>query len=235
MENYINKVKKIAESLLWTVTIDDERIDFQTYTTYGQDCNFSIYIKETFKEFCDRLYEFYQGFDCSTQTYLWLDDEGHGTNGAPYDMMDVYNDMKEYEGEIYKLYREIESAYKEERYIYLTDEAELSAGEMPEDMLCPEDADTAIEYSLPRNFSDKAKAFWKYLDDAAFIFEYKGDLVITDESLQLREYSSDLYNLAPRWTMGSWEELEKMLELCYNDHGEEEMAEYMEAVKNETL
>ena len=235
MENYINKVKKIAENLSWTVTIDDDHIDFQTYTTYGQDCNFRLTLEETFEEFCDSLYEFYNNFDCSYETYLWLGNDGHGTNGAPYDMMDVYNDMKEYEEEIYKLYKEIEIAYKGDGYVYLTDEAELSAGEMPEDMSCPEDADTAIEYSLPRNFSDKAKAFWKYLDDTAFIFEYKGDLVITDESLQLREYTSDLYNLAPRWTMDSWEELEKMLELCYNEHGEEEMAEYMEAVKNETL
>lgn len=29
----------------------------------------------------------------SYETYIWLDDTGHGRNGAPYDMIDVYNDM----------------------------------------------------------------------------------------------------------------------------------------------
>ncbi len=33
-------------------------------------------------------------FDCSEEAYIWLDNTGHGVNGAPYDMKEVYNDME---------------------------------------------------------------------------------------------------------------------------------------------
>lgn len=33
-------------------------------------------------------------YDVSSQTILWLDAEGHGVNGAPHDMKDVYEDME---------------------------------------------------------------------------------------------------------------------------------------------
>lgn len=33
-------------------------------------------------------------FDISEEAYLWLDSSGHGTNGAPYDMRDVYEDFE---------------------------------------------------------------------------------------------------------------------------------------------
>ena len=38
--------------------------------------------------------EYYEGFDVDSETYLWLDDNGHGTNGAPYRMRDVLEDME---------------------------------------------------------------------------------------------------------------------------------------------
>ena len=28
------------------------------------------------------------------EAYIWLDDSGHGKNGAPHDMKDVYEDME---------------------------------------------------------------------------------------------------------------------------------------------
>lgn len=37
------------------------------------------------------------------ETYTCLDHSGHGINGAPYDMRDVYNDMEECQDEIEKL------------------------------------------------------------------------------------------------------------------------------------
>ena len=226
MENYIDKVKKIADDLAWNVKIDDCNINFQKYSSLNQECCFNLEIAETFKEFCDIFYNYYQGFDCSYETYLWLDETGHGKNGAPYEMIDAYNDMKEYERDLYELYKEIESACKGERYIYLTDNAELAYGETPKDMQCPQEAYLAIEYSLPQNFSDKAKRYWEYLEGAAFIFEYKGRLVITDESLELTEYE----NGAPRWVFNSWKELEEMLEMCYDDYAEgiEEILEPVE-------
>lgn len=33
-------------------------------------------------------------FDISEEAYIWLDSDGHGRDGAPYDMRDVYNDFE---------------------------------------------------------------------------------------------------------------------------------------------
>lgn len=107
MKKYIKKVKKIAENLDWNITIDGDSIYFQRYSTAGQDFNVEIEIKDTAQEFCDSLYSYYENFDVSYEAYLWLDNTGHGTNGAPYEMIDVYKDMEECEEEIHKLWYEI--------------------------------------------------------------------------------------------------------------------------------
>lgn len=226
MENYIDKVKKIADDLAWNVKIDDCNINFQKYASLHQECCFNLEIAETFKEFCDIFYNYYQGFDCSYETYLCLDETGHGKNGAPYEMIDVYNDMKEYERDLYELYKEIESACKGERYIYLNEHTDIITGQTPVDNNDVGNESTAIEYKLPDNFSEKAKKYWEYLEGAAFIYEYEGRLVITDESLELTEYE----NGAPRWVFNSWEELEEMLEMCYDDYAED-IEEILEPVE----
>ena len=52
----------------------------------------------------NNLYERYSDFDVSSETYLWLDNTGHGTNGAPYDMKDLYEDMDACQEMIMELY-----------------------------------------------------------------------------------------------------------------------------------
>ena len=105
--NYMNKVQEIAESQGWNVEIQDNIVTFQRYSTYGQDFSFSLDVAETSDEFVDNLYNYYSEFDVSYEAYLWLDNTGHGTNGAPYEMIDVYNDMAECEAEICELWRKI--------------------------------------------------------------------------------------------------------------------------------
>lgn len=39
------------------------------------------------------IYDSYKNFDVSHETYSWLDENGHGKNGAPYDMMNVYKEF----------------------------------------------------------------------------------------------------------------------------------------------
>ncbi len=93
-------------------------------------------------------------------------------------------------------------------------------GETPVDMNDTESAATAIYYSTPTAFSAKAKAAMEYFDDTAFIFEYKGQLVITDESLYLTCYGDGTMDAPmgfPREIFDSWEELEEWLELVYED------------------
>ncbi|MCM1506627.1 MAG: hypothetical protein NC177_05765 [Ruminococcus flavefaciens] len=87
---------------------------------------------------------------------------------------------------------------------------------------------TAVRLSLPDNFSEKAKACWKYFMGAAFIFEYKEHLVITDEGLYLTEHGDGTHGNPigfPRWVCDSWEEFEKILEETYDDLVEDGMIE----------
>lgn len=102
---YLDRVIEIAESMHWNVEYDDELIDFQRYSGAGQDFHCEMNLMNNFEDFCEELYSYYESFDCSYEAYLWLDSTGHGRNGAPYEMIDVYNDMKECEEKMLELWR----------------------------------------------------------------------------------------------------------------------------------
>lgn len=48
-----------------------------------------------FDEMLEELKSLIDDYDVSYETYLWLDKDGHGKNGAPYDMLDCYRDSEE--------------------------------------------------------------------------------------------------------------------------------------------
>ena len=89
----IKKVINIAESLEWSIKYDSGEFEFQKYSPAGQDFNMSI-TADSIAELSEKLYEKYNYFDCSEEAYIWLDNTGHGKNGAPYDMKDLYEDME---------------------------------------------------------------------------------------------------------------------------------------------
>ena len=87
-------VREVAENLDWYVTITDNWFGFQKYSSAGQ--NFYIEVEaNNFKSLYNELDNYYNNFDISYETYLWLDNSGHGKDGAPYEMIDVYRDMEE--------------------------------------------------------------------------------------------------------------------------------------------
>lgn len=78
--------------------------EFGKYSSEGQDFNFTVDIGNNIRDFANNILRYWEDFDPSEEASLWLDDTGHGTNGAPYAMIDVYNDMVECKGFIYELY-----------------------------------------------------------------------------------------------------------------------------------
>jgi len=106
MKNNIERLLDRAEELGWSIT---KKGDYQIgkFSPAGQD--FSIYIEANDDPdlFVDNIYEKYENFDVSEETYLWLDESGHGKNGAPYDIMDLYNDMVECKKMILELHYEL--------------------------------------------------------------------------------------------------------------------------------
>lgn len=75
---------------------DNKTLLISAYSPAGQDCNLEIELdnKDTLSTLHDRVWGNYEDFDVSYETYLWLDNTGHGKNGAPYELEDVLNDMK---------------------------------------------------------------------------------------------------------------------------------------------
>lgn len=67
---------------------------FSKVSPAGQDFNFEVDIGCDIEDFLDIVDNCYQNFDVSYETYLWLDNTGHGQNGAPYELEDVLGDIK---------------------------------------------------------------------------------------------------------------------------------------------
>lgn len=95
------KLISIAESLGWKMQQDSENPNeflLESSSPAGQDI--IIYVewndnsRNTLVEgLIWSLEEFVDNFDPSEEASLWLDETGHGKNGAPERMIDVYNDM----------------------------------------------------------------------------------------------------------------------------------------------
>lgn len=113
MKNYIDKVIELAESLDWNVTYCESYIDFQYYTVYGQDCHMTMTETEDFDTLVQEIYNYYESYDPSEETVLWIDETGHGRNGAPYEIEDILNDMKEFKNAIYELWKKLNNADEE--------------------------------------------------------------------------------------------------------------------------
>lgn len=83
---------------------DDGCYRFGRYSPAGQDFGFTIDPGNDIWDLINALYTYHDGYDVSYETFLWLDSNGHGANGAPYDMRDCYEDMETCKGYIYELY-----------------------------------------------------------------------------------------------------------------------------------
>lgn len=91
---------------------DDEFYLIGKVSPQGQDCFISVSLGKNINEFVENIKEA-SDLDVSYETYLWLDSEGHGQAGAPYDMRDVYNDMEWWKNQLESLVEVLENKLKE--------------------------------------------------------------------------------------------------------------------------
>ena len=116
MDKRFEKIYEVAQSEGWTVDycyVDEEETEiifsFEKYSPAGRDFYFEVSVPNDEDEYviyrsvADAIYTYFEGFDVSYETYIWLDDEGHGNNGAQYDMKDVYEDTLYCSGMIHDL------------------------------------------------------------------------------------------------------------------------------------
>ena len=94
-KEWLTKVRETADELGFFVggNPDEDDFDFIITSPFGQHCNIEVHAA-TLDELEHELYTWFDNYDVSYETYIWLDDSGHGSNGAPYDMKDVYEDME---------------------------------------------------------------------------------------------------------------------------------------------
>lgn len=118
MNEKFEKIYEVAQSEGWQVdySYTDEKeteiiFSFEKYSPAGRDLSFEVCVPNDEDEYviyrsvADAIYTYFEGFDVSYETYIWLDEEGHGKNGAPYDMSDVYKDTESCEKMIDDLWR----------------------------------------------------------------------------------------------------------------------------------
>ena len=98
------KFKKIAEDLGWNVSVYENDINLQQYTSFGQDFFFTI---QKDKELIPQVYDFYENYDPCKEALLWTDSDGHGKNGAPHELKDIIKDMEECEQMVKELYEKL--------------------------------------------------------------------------------------------------------------------------------
>lgn len=93
----INKetIIELAEDSGWNVEVNGNTFEFRQSSPCNQDFGFCAEMEnDDVETLIDAIYEAYNDYDASAENYLWPDNEGHGKNGAPYDMKEVYEDME---------------------------------------------------------------------------------------------------------------------------------------------
>ena len=107
MNKKFGKIYEISEREGWQVDsyyVDEQKtevcLSFEMYSPAGRDLSFEVYVPNeedediVFDYLKNAIYKYWEGFDVSYETYIWLDETGHGRNGAPYDMKDLYEDTQ---------------------------------------------------------------------------------------------------------------------------------------------
>ena len=133
MDKKFEKIYEIAEREGWavshTVCQGEISFEFSKLSPAGQDFCFTRDVDYeddedyVFSELRDAVYRYWENFDVCEETYIWLDNTGHGMNGAPENMKDLYEDMQACENMIHDLWLALEGKEKptkteEKQYVY---------------------------------------------------------------------------------------------------------------------
>lgn len=127
MDKKFEKICRIANSEGWTLdySYTDEKeteimFSFEKYSPAGREYYFEVSVPNVDDE-TTLLYNvsyaidmYWEYFDVSYETYIWLDENGHGKNGAPRNMKDVYEDTKSCEKMVHELASSFYNKYIQE-------------------------------------------------------------------------------------------------------------------------
>lgn len=175
MDKKFEKIYEVAEREGWavshTVCQGEISFEFSKLSPAGQDFHFTRDVDYeddedyVFSELRDAVYRYWENFDVCEETYIWLDNTGHGMNGAPENMKDLYEDMQSCEDMIHDLWlafagEEKPTNNKEEQYVFEVFECDtwLSTSSMNHKATCnslEEAVDLIMEHGEFDECSDK--------------------------------------------------------------------------------
>ncbi len=101
IDDLTDAVVECAKSKGWKVEAgiiykkQTAEFEFGKFTPAGRDFSFSAEMKcANINSLIENIEEYYEDFDVDYETYIWLDQFGHGRNGAPYRVRAVLEDME---------------------------------------------------------------------------------------------------------------------------------------------
>lgn len=100
-------IENIAELCGWKVSIDNTTFEFEQMIG-THDFVFAIQCEEkSLQSFVIQLENYLKNFDVDYETSIWIGKDGHGTNGAPYHIKDILDEMYSAKEQIATLLYEI--------------------------------------------------------------------------------------------------------------------------------
>lgn len=112
----IEQITTVAAKLGWQVETntsnsDHAEFEFRKYTPCGQDFSFSVKMDGNDPDsLLEEVKDYYEDFDPDYEAYLWIGEDGHGKNGAPYHIKDIVDDMEQAEAMIGTLLESLKTA-----------------------------------------------------------------------------------------------------------------------------
>lgn len=115
IQDTIDRITECAEAKGWSVHTSKNpkaeiwQFELSQSTKAGQDFNFSTEMKDGDPDsLIKSVREYYEGFDPDEEAYLWIGEDGHGRNGAPYHIRDIVADMEDAESMVLDLLAALE-------------------------------------------------------------------------------------------------------------------------------
>lgn len=86
-------IENIAELCGWKVSIDNTTFEFEQMIG-THDFVFAIQCEEkSLQSFVFQIENYLKNFDVDYETSIWIGEDGHGKNGAPYHIKDILDEM----------------------------------------------------------------------------------------------------------------------------------------------
>lgn len=136
----IDAITKIAEGNDWSVNVEEGtrwnnktrqveskgdvlEFTFAQYSNAGQDFSFVAEMKDgDVDTLIQSISDYYEWYDPDEEASLWIGDDGHGKNGAPYSITDIVKDMEQCEEMVRDLLYAIEESNRKGEFDELEEE-----------------------------------------------------------------------------------------------------------------